>query len=381
MKNLSVLLLISLLFSCSEKEESTSSNILEGLTYTVDTVIVDAGEDFFNLNYGLGTNGLNQDKSELLFFESSPPKLVKVDLDQLRLISKTDFEEEGPNGIGPYLTGFEVGPKDQLFIQSYTTMALFDLQGKLVKDLKVVPEGIDPDLASDYVSLFGRTEYDFDTKKIYTQPSFEKTGEYGLFVIDPQAKSAEVFPIPKMKIVDDLSGTFETKSGEYTTFFYFGTSRYTTSLPGRLIISCAPMSGAYVFDKKTNQLEFKDLQHQTVPNEMQVDIVKNPTDEATVKENRRKLGEQLNFQPILWDESREIYWRLGKKTFEGKEQGDPSTYEFYLFAYDKDFQVVGETKLKGLESEPRSYFFKNGKLWSYVNVEDELGFAVFTFNF
>ena len=30
---------------------------------------------------------------------------------------------------------------------------------------------------------------------------------------------------------------------------------------------------------------------------------------------------------------------------------------------------------------PTHYFFKDGKLYSYVNAEDELGFAVFTFDF
>ncbi|WP_268033402.1 DUF4221 family protein [Algoriphagus sp. PAP.12] len=380
MKKITILFLLSALFSCGENEDHSSSNIFENLTFSVDTVLVDAGEDFFNLNYGIGSSDVNEDKSELMFFENSPHKLVRVDLDQLKLKSKTEFEEEGPNGIGPYLTGFELGP-NQLFIQSYTTMALFDMQGKLIKDLKIVPEGIDPDLAGDYVALFGNAIYDFQVNKIFTQPSFEKSGEYGLYVTDPNAKTTVSYPIPKMKIVDDLSGTFQTKSGEYTNFYYYSTPKYTTSLPGKLIISCAPMSGIYLFDKETNQMEFKDIQHQSVPNVMQVDIDNNPTSEDAVKENRRKLGEQLNYQSILWDESRDMFWRFGKKTFQGAEKGDPNTYEFYLFAYDQDFNVLGETKLKDLENEPRNYFFKDGKLWSYVNVEDELGFAVFTFDF
>ncbi|WP_057936865.1 DUF4221 family protein [Algoriphagus resistens] len=383
MKKLLTISFLTLLSACGGKEsESTNQkNILENLTFSIDTVVVDAGEDFFNINYGLGTRGLNEDKSLLMFFENDPKKLVQVDLNQLKLVKKTDFEIEGPNGIGSYLTGFEVGPRDQLFMQSYTTMGLFNTEGKKTEDLIIIPEGIEPELAKDYTALFGGAIYDFYTQKIYTQPSFEKAGEYGLFVINPKSKEAQVIPIPEMKLIDDLSGTFETKSGEYTTFFYFGVSRYTTSLPGRLILSGSPMSGLYLFDKKANTIEFKNILHQTVPNVMQVDLVKNPTDEATVKENRRKLNAQLNYQEILWDESRELYWRFGKKTFEGKEKGDPSTYEFYLFAYDKDFNVLGETKLDELETEPRSYFFKEGKLYSYVNVEDKLGFAVFTFNF
>ncbi|MDG1277915.1 MAG: DUF4221 family protein [Algoriphagus sp.] len=84
---------------------------------------------------------------------------------------------------------------------------------------------------------------------------------------------------------------------------------------------------------------------------------------------------------IKWDDTRKLYLRLGKKTFLAENRADPSTYEVYLFAYDTDFNVVGETKVEGLKEPPTTYFWKDGKLWSYVNVEDELGFAVFTFDF
>ena len=43
--------------------------------------------------------------------------------------------------------------------------------------------------------------------------------------------------------------------------------------------------------------------------------------------------------------------------------------------------LLGETKINELKSVPSYPFFKDGKLYSYVNVEDELGFAVFTFDF
>jgi hypothetical protein len=42
-------------------------------------------------------------------------------------------------------------------------------------------------------------------------------------------------------------------------------------------------------------------------------------------------------------------------------------------------ELVGETLVNDLKSIPESAFFKDGKLWSYVNVDDELGFEVFTF--
>ncbi len=50
-----------------------------------------------------------------------------------------------------------------------------------------------------------------------------------------------------------------------------------------------------------------------------------------------------------------------------------------LTVFDENLNQLGETIVP---VDPFSKkFFKDGKLWSYVNVEDELGFAVFTFDF
>jgi hypothetical protein len=55
--------------------------------------------------------------------------------------------------------------------------------------------------------------------------------------------------------------------------------------------------------------------------------------------------------------------------------------EVYLSAFDPELNLLGEIQLEDLKQVPEKPFFKDGKLWSYVNVADELGFAVFTFNF
>lgn len=179
----------------------------------------------------------------------------------------------------------------------------------------------------------------------------------------------------------DFSGIYSTKSGENTMYRYFSVSGFMEKENGQLLISAAPRSGFYSLDTQTDSLKFIDIQHKIVPNQWSITVDNTPSDEATFMEDRRKVNEQMNFMAIRWDKSREMYLRLGKKTYLGENPGDPSSFEFYLFAYDKDFNVLGETKLGELKSEPRSYFWKDGKLWSYVNVDDELGFAVFTFDF
>ncbi len=382
MKNLFYLLLIPF-FSCGNEssEKAASDNILENLNFTMDTILVDSGEDIFFIPYGLGAKSLNQDKSILMFFESEPFRLVQVDLNNLKLIGKTPFQKEGPNGVGSYLTDFQLGPNSELFIQSYSSQGKFTTGGELTKNLKIVPEGIDSELANNFQKLFARAVFDFEKNRIYAQPSIESLGKNKLYIIDPLSKGVRIEPIPEMKAVEEFSGNLITKSGESTMSRYFGVGNFINIENGQLLISAGSMSGIYRLNPKLDSLYFIPIKHQNFPNRMEVTVNNSPTDEAQFLEDRRKVNEQLNYMEPLWDETREMYMRLGKKTFLGKEKGDPSTFEVFLFAYDKDFNVLGETKIEGLAQVPANYFWKDGKLWSYVNVEDELGFAVIDFKF
>ncbi len=83
----------------------------------------------------------------------------------------------------------------------------------------------------------------------------------------------------------------------------------------------------------------------------------------------------------MWDETRELFFKIGSITTPSDTPGSPANIKVFLYAFDSKMKLVGETLIEGLNSLPEHPFFKDGKFWSYVNVEDELGFAVFTFNF
>lgn len=383
MKKLILIFLGPLIFSCggNSSENPDSGNILENLTYTVDTVVVDAGNDIFILSYGLGAKALSQDKSILMFFENEPLSLVQVDLNNLKLIRKTPFQKEGPNGVGDYVIGLQQGPNSEIFIKSFSSHAIFNMEGKLTKSIKVVPKGIDPELANNPINLYDRAIFDFKKNRIHSQPPSEILKKNELFTIDMNTQEVRIEPIPEMKAVEELSATFITESGESTMMDYYGVFRNMYIENDQLLITAGCMSGIYRLDPETDSLDFVPIQHQNFPNRMNFKVNNLPTEEAQFKEDRRKVSEHLNYLEPLWDETRAMYLRLGKRTFLGEKQSDPSTYEVFLFAYDKDFNVLGETKVEGLDQFPANYFWKDGKLWSYVNVEDELGFAVMDFKF
>jgi hypothetical protein len=304
-----------------------------------------------------------------------------VNLNKLKLISKTAFEKEGPNGIGPYIDGFQMSSTNDLAIQSYVSYAKFNTAGKLTENLKVVPEDIDSELANNYQKLYQRAIYDFQKERGYSQPYRDDASDKQLFIIDPKSKKVTAVSIPEMKSVSDFSRTHVEESDGNRMIYFFNAFDYIEQENGQLLISAAPMSGFYRMDFKTDSLEFVAIQHKTVPNEWNITVRDAYNDAYEFQEDERKVSEQLNYMAIKWDDTRELYLRFGKKTYLAENRSDPSTYEIYLFAYDTDFNVVGETLVKALEEVSFAYFWKDGKLYSYVNVEDELGFAVFTFDF
>ena len=381
MKNIFLIVGFAWFFSCNQKLETLPDNIFENLSFSIDTVIVDSGEDFLNLGSGVFPYGLSQDLSRIYFFEYKPFKLVEVNLNQLQLIKKTDFEAEGPNGVGDYLSGLEVGPRGKVYLTSNSAVGIFDQSGIKQENLRFSPSGIDSALSQSFQSLFFRSSFNFEKRKIYSHPGFPDAGDHLLLIINPDSKSAKSLPLPKMKIVEKYTGTFTFEEDKGSIIAYYSVRSFLSRLPKAIIISSAAMSGFYRLNIETEKLEFVDIQHQTVPNEIKIEIPQNVSSPEEVRNIQNEIFSNVNFQEILWDESRQIYFRLGERTFRGETYQDPMRFEYYLFAYDQNFNVLGEAKLKVKDLKIKSPFFKDGKLWSYVNVEDELGFVVMDFKF
>jgi len=378
MKNLTILFLIAIFFSCSEKQESSSaSNILEDLTFSVDTVVMDSGEDIFNLGMGIRSLDLSPDKEFLYYFENMPPKLLKVDLNNKNLVSKTEFEAEGPNGIGSFVGKIEVGTDGKLVLLGNGGFGIYDQSGTKIEDLKIKPKGIDANLAGNYFSLYGNSLYDWENEKIYSWPLERGSEPLGFISIDLKSDSAKIFETPEMEIVEKYSITLE----ENGSFRVSPQEVFLTRHEDKILISCSAMGDFYEFDPKTEETRFIKIDHHVIPNRLTGEIENKPGSVESFMSEMAKVNSQINYQKLNWDPKRKMFLRLAQKVFMPKTPDEKYTYEYFLLAYDRDLNLMGETKLELTDRIDYNAFFKDGKLWSYVNVEDDLGFAVFTFDF
>ncbi|WP_144606050.1 DUF4221 family protein [Algoriphagus algorifonticola] len=376
-KQLLFLLFASIIFSCQEKssENMEQSNILEKLSFTVDTILVDSGDELLNLGFGIRTFDLND--NSFFFFENSPPALVEVDLEAMTLTQKTEFETEGPDGVGNFVAQVSIGPNEEVYVLGVPQIGIYDKSGKKQKNLKVTPKGIDSQLAENFFSLYGNSIYDFKRNLFYSWPTGEEINNPELVIIDVKNQTARTVALPEMEIVRKYT-LLANENGNYMSS---GQPVYLFNHQNKLLISTSAMGDFYEYDPDADSLRLIKVTHQMIPNRLSGEVTQNLTTEKAFRQEMAKINSQIIYQKLMWDSKKNLFFRLASQVKMGETRNDPNEYTYYLLAYNKDYELVGESKLNGVTDFIRGYFFKDGKLWSYVNVNDELGFAVMDFKF
>ena len=374
------LLSLILLASCGEKENSEkteSDNILEDLTYTVDTVVVDPGDELINLSIGLYYFDISNDAKRLYQLTPNDQSVAVIDLDRLKLIKKIKFEKEGPNGIGSFPADVKVLPDEKFMFSTFQSAGIFDSQTTKIDDITLkadqFPElGVEESQDMNFqINVSQNGDY------LYSLPGGIMESNRDLVVIDRSNKTGKKFDIPALDNTGKFSILFfQDGMGEVTMEDYF-----MDEYQDNLYLSSSVTSDLYRYDFQGDSLELYSFPISVSPKEK----AEFPKTEVSSKEEargeREKVNSQISFKHLMWDESRKMFFRIGSITKPSDTPDSPAKISVFLYAFDSEMKLAGETLIEGLKSIPESAFFKDGKLYSYVNVEDELGFAVFTFEF
>jgi len=382
MKKLTPFLFLILLAFCGESrssEKSESGNILENLTYSIDTVVVDPGEEIINLSTGLRLSDVSQDRSQMYIYSEEEAKLSVIDLDLLQLKGKIPFEKEGPNGVGNYLWQISAISEGSLLIGTFQDAAIFDFKGQKLQDIRLDKEDV-KGIAESKELQNNNLRVSHDLERYYTLPGsvFSMENKMELAVIDRKSLDGKLMTLPALEINLDFMLTLTSK--EITNVQ--AEDIFLLDQNGRFYISSSATSDLYEYDPKADSLQLYSFPIQSIPrSKTDFPGQRKLTDVDVWNAEIEKINTQIRYGPLLWDDSRQYFFRIASIR---KSNADPeikAKNDVFLLAFDKDMNLLGETQLEELIVTPSYPFFKDGKLWSYVNVEDELGFAVFTFNF
>jgi hypothetical protein len=375
MRNLTIISLIIFLFSCSEKEKSDkpeSDNILEDLRYSVDTVLVNSGNEIIDLSRDLGTYDLSPDHQTLYKWDIHKNVLQVISLESLEVKESLPFEPEGPNGVGNTVVKLVAHQNGTFGFNNYLNFAVFDRNGNKLKDLEINEEEV---LAQNLESINFSLLLTQDQLALFSLPGKRMEGPKKLARIDPKSDQILTWELPKFDWITEISAKETSGTGGY-----FFESFYLSESGNKILISSKASSSIYYYDLEKDSIFYKefDLKLTSLRKENTLKKEYDSPDEFRTEVTNYFKG--VNFENPIWDPSRNMYFRFASFTFPN-ESGEVIKKDIFLTSFDSDLNLLGELKLPNLNSVPSDPFFKDGKLWSYVNVEDELGFAVFTFDF
>ncbi len=386
MKNLLTLLLLALLFACGGKQTTEEiavveepKNILENLTFSIDTLVVDPGKEIINLKHlGATYVSISPSKNQFFFYDRSRPTLHEIDLNTLKLTHNYPFEEEGPDGIGRMVYYFKSLSNGNFWVQDLLgSTSVFSKTGKKIRAIEFNKE----ELLQDFplgLNLTYQLQVDLDRKKFYSLPLMFKVAKKHFAVMDSSGHVEKTVELPEFDKI-------EKYKVEYNSGRDGGDGRgelIRLEQPNDLVlISSTVGNGIYIYNPDLDSLIYKEFPHELTPLEKDIKVKNEVQSLMELEAEKEKLHTQINYWGFYWDEHTQRYYRFASIGIPQASTDSPNKYEHYLFAYDKELTLKGEAKLEGLEKIPGAGFFKDGKLYSYVNVADELGFAVFTFNF
>lgn len=373
-----------ILYACGGNTTETQTDF-SNITFTMDTVMVDPGEEIINLKGGLWSSTINSDNSKLYRWDYQGFTLDIIDLDELVLQRKVPFEKEGPNGVGPNVNWIDLVDENQILLANFQGIGKFDLNGNKLLDLKLEKDKFKGDSLLE--------------GEIFQSKSFGLEGEnvvYGLLVnpwtrtkrsllkVDFESKTIKKMILPDEKELPEY--TVELKSDQMWTTIT--SEKNLQKFGNKLILSSTGYTDLYILDLKNDS-----VYHVDYPPKLSAKAKKGgyPSEVNTVerlKEIIQVIYGEINFQPLIWDEKNKRFYRFSFETSPMENTDWPlfqpavlkPLSKLFLSILDEDFNLLGESEVSHLGSVPIYAFVKDGKIWYYVNVDDELGFVRMAFD-
>jgi len=212
MKKLLLILAFAIVAACGQKPSSEedvlseeSSNILEEMTFSIDTILIDSGEELFDLK-DLSIFGkrdyfsLSENDDSLYFFDRHRLILHEINLNSLKLINNYPFEQEGPDGIGRFVYTFKRLPNNQFYVRDlFGTSWFFSKDGRKLAKLELNAAELLNGTTLESFSLANEQILDLKRKKLYSLPRSFKSKELYFAVLESMGEIGRILKIPELE--------------------------------------------------------------------------------------------------------------------------------------------------------------------------------------
>ena len=363
-----------LLVSCKGENRRQTGSHLSEMTFSLDTVIIDPGDEILFLKYGLRLSDISGDGKYLYNFNMHDFTLEKINLTEMRLEEKVPFEAEGPNGAGQVIGWLRVYGKKELVLSGMHNSSLFSLDGKKLTTFNVQEFLLGGHLMEGMEMLRVDRILDDEAKRIYGLIT-TYSGSYAFGIFDFNDFEMEKFDLPSFDRVSShdmiliVGGATIVNAPEV----------YIDRFANKVVMSNEVTSTLMWYDIPGDTLLLKPYQSQLTANEKVLEYKnKHETEEGFQKESRR-LKQEINFLPPFWDAKFRCFYRFSYEELPASSAGGEIKAKVYLTVLDPDLNQIGEARVPQLTKRPAKHFAKDGKIWIYENMDDEMAFVRMSF--
>ncbi len=357
-------LILVMLISCKEDIVKNSSGYFSNLQFSVDTVIIDPGDEIIFLKHQLLNSDMGKGEKYLYNFNVDDHTLEKINLDELRLEEKFPFEKEGPNGTGPGIGMMRFIDESHVSITGMYLSSLFSMEGEKLMTVYYENFSLAEWHNGGDLLMGGSVLLDPDSKRLY-----------GLI----QGYEDKKFVLGVLHLEKYETSRVELKSfnkmPEYSFMHYIGKSTmHQTPKVGiekfgrKVILSNEITSDLMWYDTAMDSFFMKSYTSQLTANKKEKTYKKEHETPQEYRVEYARYKQEVNFMPPFWDRDGQLFLRFSYIENESRT-------DVYLTTYDEELNQLGETLVPHLTKKPTKHFAKDGKIWIYENMKDEMGFV------
>jgi hypothetical protein len=347
------------------------------ITFSMDTVLVDSKDEILFLKARLNSSDLSIDRKQIYNFNNDTHTLEIIDLDGNTFKERVKFEKEGPDGVGNYVQSVYSIDREKLLVNAFMQSGVFDLHGKKIQNINL------KDLSGE---TMGRGEmlshplihpdYPNQFLGIYNDLSFQSVH---LGKINTEQNVIKKIPLENFAYLKEFFTQWIGDSGFPEGFLV--PALYRTTFQDKVIISHSIANDLYIYDFEKDSIYFKTVNLNSIPERKTGKYPKEVNSKTEFFNTLKDFGSEINFQKPIWDSEKEVFYRLANinkwKEVEGEWKSEEA--EVYLIIMDQEFNVLAETKVEGYSKSPTYHFTKDGKIWLFENIDDEMAFVRLSF--
>ncbi len=366
------LLLIICLVGCGGNNSNEVGGNYADIQISVDTVIVDSGNEILMAATNPYGHSIDTNFSKLYNWDSKSSVLEIVDLDEMKLSEKISIEKEGANGVGVSASTVKYLGNDKLaFIGWDDKITITDLRGNVKERINLnapwIKEGFEEK------GLISHMGFDEDGKKVYATYVNYKKIETDIVALDIDKQHREIFSLPEFAQRDNYRVSWFNEEGLPASMTF--PSLDLVNWENQLLFNTKSSSKIYLYNPENDTLELHQYTSNLTANEKTGTYKNDVSSREEMMDVSTQMGEEVNFTKLIWDDKNKVFYRF--VFYSLPQVGDEELrYRNFINILNDNFELIGEKEITDLGfSVPNPQFVKQGKIYMFLNLDDELAYV------